>query len=138
MANTKIIGSAAAENTGNTYTTKLKANGWELTADEPKEYGGNEKGPAPADYLCMALASCKAITIRMYAQRKQWKLDDVNVTAKLVKGDQMASGKNTFFCEVKLSGDLTDEQVKRILEISKVCPVDRLLTKQNEVVTVIE
>lgn len=138
MANTKVIASAAAENTGNTYTTRLKANGRELIADEPKEYGGNEEGPAPADYLCMALASCKAITIRMYAQRKQWKLDDVKVTAKLVKGDQMASGKNTFFCEIKLSGDLTDEQVKRILEISKVCPVDRLLIKQSEVVTVME
>lgn len=138
MAKTEILASATAENKGGIYKTNITAGNHILLADEPKEYGGGETGPSPADYLCMALASCKAITIRMYAQRKGWKVDTVTVTAKLVKGSQMASGLNTFFCSIKLTGELNDEQRKRILEISKACPVDRMLHKTNDVITVME
>jgi putative redox protein len=56
----------------------------------------------------------------------------------MVKGDQMPSGLNTFFCSIKFVGELSEEQEKRLMEISKVCPVDRLLSKPNEVVTIIE
>ena len=138
MGEAKIIGSATAINTGGVYKTNLLTHSHELIVDEPKEYGGSELGPAPADYLCAALASCKAITIRMYVNRKGWKVEDINIKANFVKGDQLESGINTFFCEVELTGDLTEEQRKRILEIAKACPIDRLLHKPSEVVTVME
>ena len=138
MDKTKIIASAEAVNKGEVLTTKLFAEQFEHVADEPGVYGGSNEGAAPAQYLCMALASCKAITLRMYAKRKKWLVDEIQVKVNMVKGDQMVSGLNTFFCSIKLVGELSKEQEKRLMEISKVCPVDRLLSKPNEVVTIIE
>lgn len=137
MVQTKIIASATAENTGEIYTTELKANQHFLIADELPEVGGKDKGPAPGDYLCMALASCKVITLRMYAQRKNFKIDVIKVKADLVKGTDMESGSNTFFCEIEIKGDITDEQKTRMLEIAKACPVDRLLRKPSEIVSLL-
>jgi putative redox protein len=138
IQNTKIIGSAIAENNGGIYKTNVSSGDNSFIVDEPKEFGGENAGPSPADYLCMSLASCKAITMRMYANRKGWKLDRLHVKVTFVKGDKVDSGKNTFFCSVALFGDLNEEQQKRILQISKACPVDRLLSKPNEVLTIIE
>jgi putative redox protein len=138
MSTTKILGSATAENSGVIYTTAVTSGDEVFTIDEPMEFGGQNAGRSPADYLCMSLASCKAITIRMYANRKGWKLDKVTIKSTLVKGDDMPSGKNTFFCSINVSGNLDEEQLKRILQIAKICPIDRLLTKSNEVVTVLE
>lgn len=131
----KIIASALAENNGEVYKTELKINQHLLIADELQEVGGKDEGPAPGDYLCMALASCKVITLRMYAQRKNWKADVIKVKANLVKGADMESGNNTFFCEVEIKGDLTDEQKKRMLEIAKACPIDKLLRKPSDIVS---
>jgi putative redox protein len=138
MEKEKIVASAEAENKGEAYTTKLFVDNREYMADEPEVFGGNNEGAAPAQYVCMALASCKAITVRMYANRKKWKLHEIRVRVDMVKGDQMPTGLNTFFCSIKLVGELTAEQEKRLLEISKVCPVDRLLSKPSEVVTTAE
>jgi putative redox protein len=110
----------------------------ELLADELPEAGGMDTGPAPADYLCASLASCKTITLRMYARRKQWKVDVIKVKVDLVKGDQMESGNNTFFCEVTVTGELDTEQRKRLLEIAKACPVHRLLSKPSDIVTIMD
>jgi putative redox protein len=138
MVETKIIGSASALNNGEIYKTHVVTGAYDFIVDEPQQYGGGATGPAPADYLCMALASCKVITIRMYVQRKGWKVEQVSVNVNFVKGDQATVGRNTFFCEIKVTGELTIEQQKRILEIVKICPIERLLGKSNEVVTVIE
>lgn len=138
MDKAKILASAEAVNNGDVLTTNVFADGFEHVVDEPEMYGGNNEGAAPAQYICMSLASCKAITLRMYAKRKKWVLDEIQVKVNMVKGDQMTSGLNTFFCSIKLSGALTEEQEKRLMEISKVCPIDRLLSKPNEVVTIME
>src|ERR1051326_8799184 len=108
MAKTKIIASATAENNGEIYKTNMTAGNYAFIADEPKEFGGGETSASPGDYLCMALASCKAITIRMYAQRKGWKVNEIKVITNLVKGDQTASGLYTFYCTIKLTGELSD------------------------------
>jgi putative redox protein len=138
MDKSKIIASAEAVNSGDVFTTRLVAGEFQHVADEPEIYGGMNEGAAPAQYICMALASCKAITLRMYAKRKKWVLKEIQVKVNMVKGDQMASGKNTFFSSIKMVGELTKEQEKRLMEISKICPVDRLLSKPNEIVTVME
>ena len=137
MVQTKIIASAQAENTGDIYKTELKINQHLLIADELPEVGGKDEGPAPTDYLCMSLASCKAITLRMYAQRKNWKIDVIKVKVNLVKGSDMESGNNTFFSEVDIKGDLTDEQKARMLQIAKACPIDRLLIKSSDSISVL-
>ena len=137
MSQGKIIATATAENTGEIYQTVLKINQHMLVADELPEVGGKDTGPAPGDFLCMSLASCKVITLRMYAQRKNWKADVIKIKVNLVKGANMETGNNTFFCEVEIQGDLTDEQKSRMMEIARACPVDKLLRKPNDVVSVL-
>ena len=137
MIPAKFSGVAEAKNKGELFATFMETNGHVLVADERKEFGGKNLGPSPGDYLCMSLASCKAITLRMYIQRKQWKADTIHVKVKLVKGSELASGMNTFYCEIIVSGDINADQRKRLEEIAKVCPVSRMLGKQNEVITVV-
>ena len=137
MTPAKFIGIAEVENKGEQYSTWMKSNGHELVADELQEFGGQNLGPSPGDYLCMSLASCKAITLRMYIQRKRWKVDTINIKVNLVKGSHSASGLNTFHCEITVTGDINADQQKRLVEIAKVCPISRLLGKQNEVITMI-
>lgn len=134
----KIIATAEAENTGDIYSTNIKVHQHPLLADELPEVGGMDTGPAPGDYLCTALASCKAITLRMYVKRKAWNVDVIRVKVNLVKGDEMASGTNTFFCEVSVTGELEDTQRARLLEIAKACPVHRLLSKPSDIVTIMD
>jgi len=130
MTNIKFTGLIEAQNKGALYSTFMKANGREFVADELKELG-----PSPADYLCMSLASCKAITLRMYVQRKQCKVDTINVKVSLAKEDMQVLVSNVFYCDITVTGNLDEDQQKRLLEIAKVCPVSRLLSKQNNVVT---
>lgn len=137
MRQTKIIASALAENTGEIYRTELRINEHLLVSDELPEVGGKDEGPAPGDFLCMSLASCKVITLRMYAGRKNWKVDVIKVKVNLVKGSEMESGNNTFFCEVEIKGELTDEQRNRMMEIARACPVDKLLRKPSDIVSVL-
>ena len=138
MDKAKQIGSASARNSGEVYRTSVEVGMFQFIADEPVEYGGGATGPTPADYLCMALASCKVITIRMYARRKGWNVEQVDVSVSFLKTDQEKAGQNRFLCEIRLSGNLDDQQCKRIVEIARICPVERLLGKQNEVVTVLQ
>lgn len=138
MEATKAIASVEVYNTGDTYTTQVNIGKHALIVDEPIEVGGHDQGPAPGDFLCVALASCKAITLRMYALRKNWAVGEIRVKVNLVKDNEEATGLNTFYCSVHFTGSLSEEQLKRLLEISKKCPIDRMLQKPSEVVTVIE
>ena len=133
----KFIASAVAENSGGIYRTELIIDKHLLIADELPEIGGNDEGPAPGDYLCMSLASCKAITLRMYAQRKNWKVDLIKVMVQLVKGTNIESGNNTFFCEIELKGEISEEQRARMLQIAKACPIDKLLNKSSDTISVL-
>ena len=133
----KIIATAEVVNTGESYTSNIRVNQHSFIVDEPLEKGGKDIGPAPGDYLCAAVASCKAITLRMYVQRKQWNVDEIKVNVNLVLGTQMSSGNNTFYCQINFKGDLDDEQQKRLLVIANSCPLHRLLSKPSDVVTTI-
>ncbi|HXS58906.1 MAG TPA: OsmC family protein [Hanamia sp.] len=133
----KIIATAEVTNDYDKYLSRIRINKHELLVDEPLNNGGEDLGPAPGDYLCAALASCKAITLRMYAQRKQWKIEEIKVTANLVLGKESASGNNTFFCRISFKGDLDKEQQKRLLIIANSCPLHKLLSKPSDIVTTI-
>jgi putative redox protein len=101
-----------------------------LTGDEPTPVGG-DSGPSPHDFLAIGLASCTAMTLQMYAKRKEWPLDDVAVTVRIVKSD----AATTFEREVKLTGALDDEKRTRLLEIANKCPVHKTLTGKIEIAT---
>src|SRR5665647_33945 len=106
----KVIATAEVINNDNQYTSDVTINQHELLADEPLEKGGEDFGPAPGDYLCAALASCKAITLRMYAQRKKWKVEEIKVKVDLMKDNRNLPGQNIFICELSFIGNLDEEQ----------------------------
>lgn len=114
-----------------TYKTELTISGHDVIADEPEELGGTNQGPAPGEFLLISLASCTAITLRMYANRKSWPLDSVHVEVDFEKMEN----KTIFKREIMLTGDLTDEHRARLLQIANACPVHKTLTNPIEIQT---
>lgn len=107
------------------YKTIITSDKHSLIADEPPEDGGTDLGFSPYDLASSALAACTAITLRMYADRKQWDLTGVEVN---VEFDQSSESGPMFTRKISLSGDLTEEQQQRLLLIANACPVHKLLT----------
>jgi len=126
-----ITATASVINNGNAYATNIEIHQHQLLADEPFKSGGEDLGPAPGDYLCAALASCTAITLRMYSQRKNWNVGEIKIKVELIKDAQ----QNVFNCEIECKGDLTREQLERLAVIAGSCPIHKLLKKPNEIVT---
>jgi putative redox protein len=102
-----------------TYRTTLEVSGHALVADESERNGGANAGPAPYDYLLAGLGACTAITLRMYADRKQWPLDAVDVSLHLSHDDGALVVKRT----LAFSGVLQPEQKSRMAEIAEKTPV---------------
>lgn len=101
------------------YATQIEASGFPITADEPISHGGGNTGPAPYDLLLASLGACTAITLRMYADRKQWSLASLNVDLHLVRD---AGGTNRI--ERTLSAEGLDQaQRDRLVEIAERTPV---------------
>jgi len=130
----KILASVIARNKADALKTELQAETFSFVADEPLLYGGQELGPTPVDYLCMALASCQAITLRMYAKRKGWIIPSIDVKVDFIKAADMPSGKTTFLIEINVDGDLDPKQRKRLEEIANACPIHRLLSQPGDVI----
>jgi putative redox protein len=123
------------------YRSKIIIRNHELIADEPFESGGQNLGPNPYDFLLAALGSCTAMTLRMYADRKEWNLTGVNVKlghekihAEDCKDCESTEGKiDTISRVIYLEGELTDEQRNRLLEIANKCPVHKTLHSEIKV-----
>jgi len=117
--------------------------GHQLTADEPLQYGGTNKGPTPYGLLAAGLGSCTSMTIRLYARRKGWQLDDVSVDVSHQKThatdcEECEAGNakiDRFDRSIRLRGDLTREQMARLVEIADKCPVHRTLEASSVVST---
>jgi putative redox protein len=135
MTNNTTISSVRAKNTTNTYTTHLTASSHSAIADEPLPLGGENAGATPGDYLCMSLASCKAITLRMYVQRKKWNIKNIEVKVTLEKQMLDDTSSNIFYAEIIVDEGTPPEQKERLLYIAKACPISKLLSKQNQVDT---
>jgi putative redox protein len=96
-----------------------------LTADEPRAHGGDDSGPSPQELLAASLASCTAITMEMYADRKGWNVDEVVVD---VEYEPAQRGSPTrFTMQVQLPKELPSEQRDRLMQIAAKCPVHRAL-----------
>jgi len=98
-------------------------------SDEPTEVGGKNLGPKPTELLLSALASCKIITVQMYASRKEWKVDDMSVELTFLEKE---GGKTLIEKRINFTGDLDDKQRARLVEISGRCPVVKMLKNSIE------
>ena len=107
------------------YEHELEIREHRLIADEQEDAGGGDQGPSPTELLAGALASCTAITIEMYADRKEWDLGAVEVAADFTKGTADTPPKAKV--DIRIPVALTDEQRERILTIAHKCPVHRAL-----------
>ena len=125
------------------YRTDLYAGPHRLTADEPRDAGGTDAGTNPYGLLTAALGACTTITLRMYADRKQWPLKGVTVRlthdkiyAKDCEECEQKEGKvDSFERVLELEGDLTPEQRQRLLEIADKCPVHNTLSHVSRIAT---
>jgi putative redox protein len=105
--------------------------GREIVLDEPAEDGGTDTGPRPTQLLASSLAGCTAITVELYAQRKGWDVDGLEVTVDM-RSD--AERRPTHFdVEVALPAGLDDEQRRKLMTIAEKCPVHKLLEHGAEI-----
>jgi putative redox protein len=100
-----------------------------LIVDEPEDHGGSNAGPRPTELLAASLATCTAITIEMYAERKEWDLGRVEVAVEY--GEPSSDGAASFKLQITLPAQLSEEQRERIRVIAGKCPVHRTLRAQD-------
>ncbi|WP_420550823.1 alpha/beta fold hydrolase [Litorivicinus lipolyticus] len=125
------------------YQQLIHAEGHRLIADEPESVGGDNTGASPYGLLGAALGACTSMTLRMYAERKKIALDHVEVTVRHQKihaadcerCDSHTGKVDEFVREIRLTGNLTDEQRQSLLKIADRCPVHQTLERSNQIVT---
>lgn len=134
-------GWVVAEGPSSGYQTRITAGPHEFLADEPVTHGGEDRGPNPYQLLLASLGACTTMTLRMYADRKNWPLREARVELKhsRIHAADCADCESTegrvdvIERRISLSGDLSDEQRQRLLEIADRCPVSKTLTSEIKV-----
>ena len=102
---------------------KITAGDLHFLADAEVSKGGAGTGPSPHEYLGAALAACTSMTLKMYAGRKEIKLDNAIVTVDIERVDDV----EIFSREIQLQGSLSSEEKERLLEIANKCPIHKAL-----------
>lgn len=131
---TMILASATV-NGERGYAQRVTASTHEFLSDEPERRGGTNTGPSPYELLVGSLGSCTAITMRMYAERKQWNLGTTRVSVRLLKeGDEPARIER----KISVTGAVDAEQQAKLLEIADKTPVTRALSPGLPIQTTFE
>ena len=116
---------AIARREGDQLKQEIEIGGHRITADEPEDHGGTDAGPSPQELLAASLASCTAITMEMYANRKGWDVGEVVVDVTYEPAQRGSPTK--FHMDVQLPKELPEEQREKLLTIAAKCPVHRTL-----------
>ena len=114
------------------YATTITTGRHRLAADEGPELGGQDSGPGPYDLLTSALGACTVITLRMYAERKQWPVTAVHADIHFKRGDDKVESIDRV---LHIEGDVDAEQKKRMAEIAERTPVTLTLKRGLEIRT---
>ena len=123
------------------YAQSISVGPHKLQSDEPAAAGGKDAGPNAQELLMASLGACATITVQMYAKRHQWPLTGVRanlshrrVLAENPGGSGAAIGMvDQLEMEISFTGDLSDEQRKRLFEIANRCPIHRMLTSEVKI-----
>ncbi len=124
------------------YTQQITLGHHRLVSDEPRPMG-DDTGPTPYDLLLAGLGACTSMTLRMYANRKGWPLDGVQVTLRhsRIHAEDCAHCETTTGSidhidrDIELAGALDDSQRQRLLQIAEHCPVHQTLTSEIAIAT---
>lgn len=122
---------AHVESSGPAWATAITTGSHSFTSDEPPALGGADAGPAPYDLLLASLGSCTAITLRMYAARKEWPLEEVVIDLSHHQED----GRSKITRKLWLEGDLDETQRARLADIAERTPVTLTLKNAADITT---
>ncbi len=130
----------------NKFLTQIQTGRHSLIADEPTDVGGEDLGPSPYQFLTTALGACTAMTMRMYADRKGWEVDEIRVHLNHDKrhSDDCADCESStakidhFDRIIEIDSQLDEKQLQRLLEIANKCPVHRTLEGDVKVNTTLK
>ncbi|NMM48221.1 bifunctional alpha/beta hydrolase/OsmC family protein [Marinigracilibium pacificum] len=125
------------------YTTEIIDKKHRWLADEPEDVGGDDLGPTPYGLLSSALGACTAMTIKMYADRKDWSLEEINVEIEHDKthaedcdnNKEKGAKIDLFKRKIKITGNLDQDQIGRLGEIADKCPVHKTLSTKSKIET---
>jgi putative redox protein len=106
-------------------THDVKVGRHQITADEPLDQGGQDHGPSPQELLAASLASCTAVTMEMYAERKGWNVDGLEVDCRYSPAERGCQTR--FELVMRMPSHLSAHQVERLQVIAAKCPVHRTL-----------
>lgn len=116
------------------YQTIVASGNHSIIVDEPVSLEGSDTGMSPYNLLMASLASCTAITLRMYINRKMWLVDEICVIVEMYR-----KGKDIFIeSKLRLKGTLSDEQKKRLITIADACPIHKILVGNIAINTSLE
>lgn len=133
MSDTKTMErSVTAHLDGLPYTTRIVAGEHTVLADEPLDQGGQNKGTKPHELLLGALASCIAITLKMYAGRKEWDTGEIKVEVGMERTQTGRDVSTQMSIALSFGKELSQEQRERLLQIASSCPVHRTLSSPIE------
>jgi len=130
---TKISSSIKKEN----YKVKITSpSGNIVIADEPIDKGGNNLGFSPMELLASSLAACTSATVKMYANRKEWDLQEVKLEIEMERDED--AGKTSINRTMELIGNLDEKQRARLLLVANSCPVHKILSNPIEISTTLK
>ena len=124
----------------NSYKQEIKTGKHQIAADAPKAFGGEEAAPDPHELLLAALGACSSITMQMYAKRKGYPLTAVDIKLSESKQDDSTNPGQSMTLiskDIKVSGELTPEQVNDLKAIADKCPVHKILSGSKQISTTI-
>jgi putative redox protein len=131
----KPVAAAAVSGEEKPYGVRIDSGGHALRGDEPASHGGGDTGPTPFGLLLAGLGACTAITLRMYAERKQWPLSGIDIELSYLAPDRSTRWIDRV---ITLRGPLDDDQRGKLAEIVEKTPVTKAVRAGTEIRTTIQ
>ncbi|KOY86625.1 hypothetical protein AD998_11155 [bacterium 336/3] len=121
------------------YQVKIHSSHHQIIADEPEDLGGKNTGMTPYELLSASLAACTSITLKMYTERKEWNVGQINVTINFEEISESGTKKAKFIREISFANDIEQTEKDRLKQIADACPVSKILKSgENTIETIIK